>query len=374
MDKKASRRDSGPANKPRKKTKTIAELLSGSGPSGDISVGRDGKGGIGTKNPRVYTKREEKAQDVSKVLLANDVNIPQSNPGSGTSGRNYPSSNLPLVKVGDFYWGNFLFQMHLTPRDVRDWRLSIPFEIAKNHFPLVTETTHGIFREDILISDAQNYQWPMRFIFYPRRKTCTITRDWQRFVDFHRLEAKDLIRFYRPHPRAHDMHYLIEIIENEKLVHTDSSSTVPDKVPEFKPDNFLVELQLTYIDVSFDRLIILEEDVWNLFPAARIPPRSHFKERLKLTDANNKNWCMKMAFHSRIETYIVVEGWGDFVNEHKLNTLDTIKFYRPVNPLHPRHFLIECVKRLPEIPPIVSYQAGTTEQSDDIWMWPLGPG
>ncbi|CAL5353449.1 unnamed protein product [Camellia sinensis] len=39
------------------------------------------------------------------------------------------------------------------------------------------------------------------------------------------------------------------------------------------------------------------------------------------------------------------DGWDGFVNKHGLEAMDVIRFYKPVQPLHEGHCLIECVKR-----------------------------
>ncbi|KAF7120909.1 hypothetical protein RHSIM_Rhsim13G0097200 [Rhododendron simsii] len=38
------------------------------------------------------------------------------------------------------------------------------------------------------------------------------------------------------------------------------------------------------------------------------------------------------------------EGWEEFVQKHKLGAMDVIRFYKPVNPSHKKHFLIEILK------------------------------
>ncbi|GFZ02076.1 hypothetical protein Acr_15g0006850 [Actinidia rufa] len=152
------------------------------------------------------------------------------------------------------------------------------------------------------------------------RQAFVITRGWQGFVNRHNLEAMDLIRFYRPEPHPHDNHYLIECVDCEKLLAENNviARIISDKnIPEFK----------------------------RLFPVKEIPAQIWYKAvRLKFTDAGNKDWCMKIEFHEGVGFYEVSEGWKEFVNHHKLETADEIQIYKPVQPLHSRHFLINYVK------------------------------
>ena len=62
------------------------------------------------------------------------------------------------------------------------------------------------------------------------------------------------------------------------------------------------------------------------FSALRIPVPSHKMERLYFTDARNKEWCLKFMFLSGM--YMIVDGWEGFVNQHKMDAGDAIRFYK----------------------------------------------
>ena len=78
-------------------------------------------------------------------------------------------------------------------------------------------------------------------------------------------------------------------------------------------------------------------------------------ERRCFTDAVNKVWWLKIKFYC--ETYMVIVGWEEFVNEYKVEAGDVIKFYKMVRPFSPRQFLIMHYKKGDEA-------AGTRARND----------
>ncbi|GFY80578.1 hypothetical protein Acr_01g0003870 [Actinidia rufa] len=241
--------------------------------------------------------------------------------------------------------------MQLTPSDVEDRRLLIPFDKAGNHLLPAVVAIPGpgetsLYKIVISNARAQNNDWTMTLMHHPGKQAFMITRGWQGFVDWHNLEAMDLIRFCRPEPRPRNNHYLIECVENEKLLAENNVITriISDKnIPEFKQENILV--QLTFSGAMRFHLCIFEEQFRRLFPGKEIPAQIQYKAvRLKFTDAGNKDWCMKIEFHVGVGFYEVSERWREFVNHHKFETADEIQIYKPVQPLHSRHFLIDYVK------------------------------
>ncbi|CAL5424901.1 unnamed protein product [Camellia sinensis] len=179
--------------------------------------------------------------------------------------------------------------------------------------------------------DTQNQTWNMAFVYIRSFGASFIAREWQRFVIRHNLEAMDVICFYRPLSRLHECHFLLQ--------HVKRGEAKTNNPPEFKPENFLIELQLT--PPSSFVLIIPKEDVINHFPAIEIS----CGRTLHFTDAQNKDWPMTIFFADLHDAYMVVGGWEGFVNKHGLQDMDAIRCYKPVQPLHEGHFLIECVKR-----------------------------
>ncbi|CAL5427162.1 unnamed protein product [Camellia sinensis] len=116
-----------------------------------------------------------------------------------------------------------------------------------------------------------------------------------------------------------------------------------DIISESKPGHFSIKfLQLTSRDIRNGVLFVLEQEVRNHFPTVNIPAGTSKIERLTFTDTQNMDWGMKIHFDG---VFVITHGWDEFVNEHHLEAMDTIKFYKVVRPLHHTHFRIECVKR-----------------------------
>ncbi|CAL5440954.1 unnamed protein product [Camellia sinensis] len=111
--------------------------------------------------------------------------------------------------------------------------------------------------------------------------------------------------------------------------------------------------------VGHNYLKLPKEEVRNHFCAIGIPPR----RRLNFTDARNKDWAKTIFYVKVLDAYIIMNGWEGFVKEHRLEDMDVIRFYKPVQPLHERHFLVKCVKR-EEAEAVVA--AGTTSQDDEL--------
>ncbi|CAL5424894.1 unnamed protein product [Camellia sinensis] len=74
---------------------------------------------------------------------------------------------------------------------------------------------------------------------------------------------------------------------------------------------------------------------------------------------------MTIFFVEVHDAYIILDGWGGFVNKHRLEAMDVIRFYKPVQPLHERHFLIQCVKR-GEAAVAAKAEAGTTSHDGEL--------
>ena len=95
---------------------------------------------------------------------------------------------------------------------------------------------------------------------------------------------------------------------------------------------------------------------------------------VKFTDARNKDWFMDMARCSPIvemilnsahahmnmdawegfvdldfpldcDSYVLTDGWDEFVKERNLKAMDVIMFYKFVRPSHEKHFLNDYVKK-----------------------------
>ncbi|CAL5440964.1 unnamed protein product [Camellia sinensis] len=175
-----------------------------------------------------------------------------------------------------------------------------------------------VYEKQIEITNTQNDDWYMTLTYNPVECTFMISIGWQGFIEWHKLEAMDVICFYRPVPRVHNNHFLIDYIKGE----------------DAETDNIVQEF----------RIVISKEDIRIHFPAVKIPAVTHKMERLYFTDTQNKDWCMKIIFSSQVDLYMIINGWGRFVKKHNLEAMDVIRFYKSFQPLHGWHFLIDCVK------------------------------
>ncbi|XP_057468188.1 uncharacterized protein LOC130757463 [Actinidia eriantha] len=251
------------------------------------------------------------------------------------------------TKVNEFKFRKFLFEIQLTPNDFEKGGLFIPVETALDFVPPITASLQRFYYEKIKISTpSRTRAWSMAITYDPEECLFLInSRRWQQFAHRHGFKPSDIIRFFKPFPRVENTHFLIEHVK--KADEEGTRSTVV--VPEFKKKNFLFQKQLILYEVrnlNKRPLQLPKEEVKKHFSALRIPVPSHKMERLYFTDARNKEWCWKFMFLSG--TYMVVDGWEGFVNEHKVDAGDAIRFYKFVDnrKLHPeRHFLIQHVKK-----------------------------
>ncbi|CAL5427155.1 unnamed protein product [Camellia sinensis] len=141
----------------------------------------------------------------------------------------------------------FLFELELGQSDIEQGMLYIPKQTAAKHFPCAS-TVIPIYEVKIEISETQNQNWSMAFVEVAILK-----------VFASQTSLQGIIR------------------------HVKRGEAKTDNPPEFKPENFLFELQLT--PPSSFVLIIPKEDVINHFPAIEIP----HERTLHFTDAQNKD-------------------------------------------------------------------------------------
>ncbi|CAL5353453.1 unnamed protein product [Camellia sinensis] len=234
----------------------------------------------------------------------------------------------------------FLFEVQLTLSDVQQGRLIIPEQRAANHFPPIqTHLPDYNYEYPIEIFEtSSNNCYYMTLLYNSFHSAFIITRGWHCFVVSHSLEAMDVIWFYKCFSQFYNKHFLVQVVKGGEEPGTDNDP------PEFKPENFLFQLELTIFPDSsynsFEWLVLPKEEVRNHFPAIEIP----HGRRLKLTDTRNKDWSMSIFFAEDLDAYIIAGEWEGFANKHRLETMDEIRFYKPVLPLHEGHFLIECVK------------------------------
>ncbi|GFZ01900.1 hypothetical protein Acr_15g0005090 [Actinidia rufa] len=132
--------------------------------------------------------------------------------------------------------------------------------------------------------------------------------------------SSSIIKSLGPLQPLQENHYLIDFVKRSQQVAS---------IPEFRRENYLFKVQLTAASIMSRRLIVPTEAVRSHFSAVGIPAETH----------------------------------GAFVSEYDLENDDAIKFYKPVQPLNSRHFLIEFVKRGEAVTD--TSQSGSAENDGD---------
>ncbi|GFZ02003.1 hypothetical protein Acr_15g0006120 [Actinidia rufa] len=177
---------------------------------------------------------------------------------------------------------------------------------------------------------------------------------WSELVRWHKLKAMDVVRFYKPLQPLQENHYLIDFVKRSQQVAS---------IPEFRRENYLFKVQVTAASIMSRRLIVPTEAVRSHFSAIGIPAETHGMERLYFTDAQIKEWIVEIVVYgSSNPTYMLILEEA-FVSEYDLENQDAIKFYKPVQPLNSRHFLIEFVKRGEAVTD--TSQSGSAENDGD---------
>ncbi|KAL7201108.1 hypothetical protein ACSBR1_032923 [Camellia fascicularis] len=110
----------------------------------------------------------------------------------------------------------------------------------------------------------------------------------------------DVTSFYKHPSRLHNRHFLIQ--------HVKAGELKTENPPEFKAENFLFEVQLTSSYVSHNWLKLPKEEVRNHFPAIMVPDGTRKLERMNFTDAQNKEWRMRIAISEEIDAYMIIDG------------------------------------------------------------------
>ncbi|KAL6967986.1 hypothetical protein U1Q18_033790 [Sarracenia purpurea var. burkii] len=245
-----------------------------------------------------------------------------------------------------FMQRSFLFETRLTPRDVKEGKLFVPIDTGRHHFPSLPKPSgENPYMEQIKISDTQGFDWLMTLRYVPRESAYIIDSKWQEFAQSRNLKATDAVRFYRPVPRSHDYHYQIETVVGTTNQQASGENEIGSSfAEEFKPENFLFEQELSADDVTFRRILVLKEDLKRYFPSVRVPGYTSEERQLYLTDAQSKEWRLNVMFYMD-EKNMIIKEWKGFIDEYRVEAGDTVRFYKPLRPLNPRHFLVELVKR-----------------------------
>lgn len=212
--------------------------------------------------------------------------------------------------------------------------LAIPARIAAQCFPILSSGGENPEGGQLLqFTHAQTQEWDIPFTYNREEQAFTNTTEWEQISSVHNLNASDFILFYRPWTCLHNGHYLIEFDRREEF---------ENHVPEFREENFLLQLKLD--QDGHARIFLPQDEVIIHFPVIRMPEGSQKKVTMKFTDRQRKNWYMDIIRYNAY-FYVIVKGWEDFAEKHNLVAMDAIRFYKPVNPSHKKHFLIEIVKK-----------------------------
>ncbi|KAL6978827.1 regulator of (H+)-ATPase in vacuolar membrane [Sarracenia purpurea var. burkii] len=227
--------------------------------------------------------------------------------------------------------GILLFELQLT----RSNRLLIPAKESSENFPPLGKDHRPTGAPGMLdLCDDECNDWCFAFLYYKEEDSFMIIDGWDDFANWHHLKSPDVIRFYKP-PGDDEYHVQFERRNGEKP---------PEETPDFRTENFLFPLELTPSDIGYSRLFIPWKQVAIYFTDVRILPLSRVKETMKFTDERSKDWYMDIILYNS-DYYMVIEGWVEFVKEHNLEAMNVIKFYKPVQPSHRKHFLIQCERK-----------------------------
>ncbi|KAG5514814.1 hypothetical protein RHGRI_036010 [Rhododendron griersonianum] len=233
-----------------------------------------------------------------------------------------------------------LFEVYMIQRDEKMGRLLIPKELALDHFPPLANRRNS-YTARIKITTPQDFSSTVTVSFNVTENAFAIDSKWWREYVNRRndLRSMDVIGFYRPVPAAHKYHYLVDFVRRANQQIT--------SMPEFKPQNFLFQLNFTNTANKTRTIFIPREiEVRNHFPVIGIRADNFGLVRLHFTDARNNDWPVKMmvAVPTCTAQLYMLKFSEKFVMENNLEDGDLIRFYIPDRPLHSRHFLIEFVK------------------------------
>ncbi|XP_026429088.1 AP2/ERF and B3 domain-containing transcription factor At1g50680-like [Papaver somniferum] len=140
------------------------------------------------------------------------------NSRSLNQGKQPDGLSLSLSTVGSAnVWYQQLFQKELAPSDVGKLnRLVIPKRFAEKYFPEVSkEEKHPGVIDDIQLSffDREMKCWTFRYCYWRSSQSYVFTRGWNRFVKDRKLEAKDMVTFYKCRKEQKE-YYMIDVALN----------------------------------------------------------------------------------------------------------------------------------------------------------------
>ncbi|KAG5514812.1 hypothetical protein RHGRI_036008 [Rhododendron griersonianum] len=229
----------------------------------------------------------------------------------------------------------FLFEVYLIQGEDEMDALLIPRELASEHFPpLLNRYTYA---EHIQITEpGGGPSSDVTVGFLGEESAFVIANDWwKQYVNRNGLRPLDSIYFSRHYPAAPNNHFVVDAVRGGNQQNMN--------VPEFRNRNLLFQLSFTHRANTTRLLSIPTEEARH---SIGIPSESVGKARLHFTGARNNEWPVTITILVPTPTSVhhMMPLSDKFVTENNLKVGDLIEFYKPVRPLHTRHFLIKVAK------------------------------
>ncbi|CAL5424908.1 unnamed protein product [Camellia sinensis] len=235
------------------------------------------------------------------------------------------SSAGPQGIFADFKEENFLFEVQLSPIDYQKKTLTIPWETVEKYFHAADTGSQSEI--NVTFFSKYNVKSPlMKLLISPQPGAHMVEiTGWSQFFAAQNLNAKDLIRFYKPLYQLPDNeHYLLDSL------------------------NFLFMKKLVATDITKNKLYIVKKEAEEHFCALNTSKISEVE--IEISDAENETYHMKLQVYPKTGTnsdaYKIT--WKSFVEKHKLEVDDEIRFYKPGRPMKGNHYAIRFEKKKKE--------------------------
>ncbi|XP_028062233.1 uncharacterized protein LOC114265610 [Camellia sinensis] len=235
------------------------------------------------------------------------------------------SSTEPQGIFADFKKENFLFEVQLSPIDYQKKTLTIPWETVEKYFHAADTGSQSEI--NVTFFSKYNVKSPlMKLLISPQPGAHMVEiTGWSQFFAAQNLNAKDLIRFYKPlYLLPENEHYLLDSL------------------------NFLFMKKLVATDITENKLHILKKEAEEHFRALNTFKISEVE--IEISDAENETYNMKLLVYPKTGTnsdaYKIT--WKSFVEKHKLEVDDEISFYKPGRPMKGNHYAIRFEKKKKE--------------------------
>ncbi|CAL5427163.1 unnamed protein product [Camellia sinensis] len=190
--------------------------------------------------------------------------------------------------------------------DYQKKTLSTPWETVEKYFHAAD--TGSQLEINVTFFSKYNVMSPlMKLLISPQPGANMVEiTGWSQFFAAENLNAKDLIRFYKPLYQLPDNeHYLLDSL------------------------NFLFMKKLVATDITENKLYIVKKEAEEHFRALNTSKISEVD--IEISDAENETYHMKLQVYPKTGTdsdaYKIT--WKSFAEKHKLEVDDEISFYKP---------------------------------------------